>query len=180
MDKCINTFKKVVSSDNFLQLQRKKINFPILTIKADQICEEILRHSLHVKNIVQRKGETKNFRVFSNSFSPFTDHPFSRKLSSIILRVVTVTREEAIKSYERRNYVLYDGEEKGRRMRRKRKRMSKRTNRPFPPKGRKNRLKYSTRSLGGGRSNGEKILKKNLLRVSQLRGNREPLTRSAI
>ena len=173
MDKCINTFKKVVSSDNFLQLQRKKINFPILTIKADQICEEILRHSLHVKNIVQRKGETKNFRVFSQFF---TIH----QLSSIILRVVTVTREEAIKSYERRNYVLYDGEEKGRRMRRKRKRMSKRTNRPFPPKGRKNRLKYSTRSLGGGRSNGEKILKKNLLRVSQLRGNREPLARSAI
>lgn len=69
MDKCINTFKKVVSSDNFLQLQRKKINFPILTIKADQICEEILRHSLHVKNIVQRKGETKNFRVFSQFFT---------------------------------------------------------------------------------------------------------------
>lgn len=83
------------------------------------------------------------------------------------------------KIYERRNYVLYDGEEKERRMRKKRKRMSKRTNRPFPPKGRKNRLKYSTRSLGG-RSNEEEILKKNLLRVSQLRGNTEPFARSAI
>lgn len=133
-----------------------------------------------MSKISSKEREKRKTFESSHSFSPFTDHPFSRKLSSIILRVVTVTREEAIKSYERRNYVLYDGEEKGRRMRRKRKRMSKRTNRPFPPKGRKNRLKYSTRSLGGGRSNGEKILKKNLLRVSQLRGNREPLARSAI
>lgn len=66
-----------------------------------------------------------------------------------------MTRKEAIKSYERRNYVLYDGEEKERRMRKKRKRMSKRTNRPFPPKGRKNRLKYSTRSLGGRSRGGD-------------------------
>lgn len=42
----------------------------------------------------------------------------------------------------------------------------------FPPKGRKNRLKYSTGSVGGRASNEEEILKKNLLRVSQLGGRK--------
>lgn len=73
MDKCINTFKKVVSSDNFLQLQRKKINFSILTIKADQICEEIFRHSLHVKNIIQRKEEEEG--TFSSLLIVFHHSP---------------------------------------------------------------------------------------------------------
>lgn len=43
-----------------------------------------------------------------------------------------------LKSYERRNY---DGEEKERRMRKKGKRMAKRTNRPFPPEGAKEPFK---------------------------------------
>lgn len=165
-------FSLIVSS-----LQRKKI-FKFWRPKRTKFAKEIFA-ILYVSKISSKGGETKDFFERSHTFSSFTDHPFSWKLSSIILRVVTVTRKEAIKSYERRNYVLYDGEEKERRMRKKRKRMSKRTNRPFPPKGRKNRLKYSTRSLGG-RSNEEEILKKNLLRVSQLRGNTEPFARSAI
>lgn len=165
-------------SDNFFVTEEE--NFQILTIKTDQICgKKSSPFSTCQKYRPKKGGETKDFFERSHTFSSFTDHPFSWKLSSIILRVVTVTRKEAIKSYERRNYVLYDGEEKERRMRKKRKRMSKRTNRAFPPKGRKNRLKYSTRSLGG-RSNEEEILKKNLLRVSQLRGNTEPFARSAI
>lgn len=126
----------------------------------------------------ERRGNERLFRAFS--------YFFIIHRSSILMKIILDNSSSchgdakgSYKIYERRNYVLYDGEEKERRMRKKRKRMSKRTNRPFPPKGRKNRLKYSTRSLGG-RSNEEEILKKNLLRVSQLRGNTEPFARSAI
>lgn len=79
-----------------------------------------------------------------------------------------------LKSYERRNYVLYDGEEKERRMRKKGKRMAKRTNRPFPPEGAKEPFKIfnGVFFLGGRASNEEEILKKNLLRVSQLGGRK--------
>lgn len=47
-------------SDSFFVTEEE--NFQILTIKTDQICERNLRHSLRVKNIVQRKeGKRKTF-----------------------------------------------------------------------------------------------------------------------
>lgn len=52
--------------------------------------------------------------------------------------------------------------------------MAKRTNRPFPPEGAKEPFKIfnGVFFLGGRASNEEEILKKNLLRVSQLGGRK--------
>lgn len=53
-------------SDSFFVTEEE--NFQILTIKTDQICEKNLRHSLRVKNIVQRRGNERLFRAFSYFF----------------------------------------------------------------------------------------------------------------